>query len=61
MKRIENDCVGCDIPCVDCGLKRNPHWYCDECKCEEDLYLFDDEELCIDCIIKRLEKVSDSE
>lgn len=58
MKRIENDCVGCEI-CGGCGATQSIHYYCDKCKCEADLYLFDDEELCIDCIIDKLEKASD--
>ena len=55
MKRIENDCVCCDLPCVDCGAKRTPHWYCDRCKAEfdaDELYDYYDEELCVDCLLE---------
>lgn len=59
MVRIENDCVGCDIPCIDCGRRRTPHYYCDKCDNETHIYAFDGEELCIECIEERLPKVSD--
>lgn len=59
MVRIENDCVGCDLPCIDCGRRRTPHYYCDECGDETHIYEFDDEELCIECIEKRLVRIND--
>lgn len=63
MIRYENECVDCGLPCLgnSCPYRNVPHHYCDKCGFEEDLYYFDDEELCIDCIKDRLEKVSDSE
>lgn len=57
MKTIENDCVGCGIPCVDCGRKRTIHYYCDRCGGDGELYHFEDEELCIYCIKDSLERV----
>ena len=62
MKRIENDCVGCTdlgLSCMGggCPKREAVHYYCDECGSEEELYVFEDEELCIGCIIERLEKV----
>lgn len=61
MEKIENDCVGCDLPCLGdaCPYRNVPHYYCDECKEEEQLYWFDEEQLCINCIAKRLDKVND--
>lgn len=61
MERIENDCVGCELPCLGdaCPYRNVPHYYCDECKEEDQLYLFDEEQLCINCIVKRLDKVND--
>ena len=56
----ENECVNCGLPCL---RQSCPYWavtrlYCDCCNNEEyDLYWFEDEQLCIDCIIKRLERV----
>lgn len=61
MVRIENDCCGCNLPCIgsSCPLKAVLHFYCDKCGCETDIYYYDDQELCIDCIEKRLEKVEE--
>lgn len=55
----ENDCVDCGLPCLgdSCPYRNVPHYYCDECGEEEQLYEFDGEQLCIDCIIERLKKV----
>lgn len=63
MKKIENECVDCDLPCLgnSCPKRKVPHFYCDKCGDETTLYEFDGEELCIDCIEKRLDKVEGSE
>lgn len=45
-----NDCVECDLPCTDCGLKHAQHRVCDVCEAEEQLYKSHGKELCIDCI-----------
>lgn len=60
MMKIENDCVSCPQGCIDCGLKRVAHYYCDECKTEETLYHYEDKELCADCLLKKFEKVEGS-
>lgn len=59
MQRIENDCVGCDLPCLGdaCRYRNVTHYYCDKCGEEAQLYDFDCQELCIDCIEKMLDKV----
>ena len=59
MIRIENECVGCDWPCI---YESCPYWavarfYCDECEEENQLYWWDDCQLCLDCIEARLERV----
>lgn len=57
----ENECVDCGLPCLyeSCSYWSVTRLYCDECKDEyETLYWFDDEQLCIDCIEQRLEKVN---
>lgn len=63
MKRVENDCVGCppEMGCLGstCPYKNAIHYYCDKCKEEKPLYKYEGEELCIDCIEERLEKVTD--
>lgn len=54
MKRIENQCIGCEY-CIDCGAKSVKASYCDRCDNEvEDLYIFDDKELCLDCLYEVL-------
>jgi len=60
MVRYENDCVDCGLPCIDCGKKRTPHYYCDECKEEETLYEYDGDQLCETCLLKKFTKVEGS-
>ena len=62
MISIENECVGCP-PEIGCLHESCPYWavtrfYCDECDDEAyPLYWFDGQQLCLDCIEKRLERV----
>lgn len=60
MKVKVNGCVDCGLPCLSyCSHRDNTYeWYCDECGDEADLYDFDGEELCLQCIIGRLEKIN---
>lgn len=60
MKKIENDCVNCGLPCLGkmCPYQNVTHYYCDECGEETQLYYFDGEELCIYCIKNKLKKVT---
>lgn len=63
MVTYENECCDCSVPAYPCLGSSCPnrhvkHYYCDECKDDvEKLYRFDSEELCLDCIEKRLEVV----
>ena len=63
MTTYENECCDCAVPAYPCLGSICPnrhvkHYYCDECKDDiEKLYRFDGEELCLDCIEKRLEVV----
>lgn len=62
MIRIENECVGCppEIGCIgeNCPYLNVPRLYCDECgEMMDVLYHFDWQELCLDCIEARLERV----
>lgn len=60
MKKVQNDCVDCGLPCLghSCPYQNVTHFYCDECGDEAPLYYYDDQELCIDCIERRLQKVN---
>lgn len=62
MIRYENECVGCpqEMGCIgeSCPFLNVPRLYCDECDDEQDvLYWWDDEQLCLDCVEARLERV----
>lgn len=59
MTEYENECLGCDVPYMGshCPNRRVPHYYCDDCGEEIDIYEFEEEELCIDCIKDKLVKV----
>ena len=55
--KYENDCVSCDIPCVNCGRKRVKHLYCDRCSDDvEELYLYGHDELCKECLLGMFDK-----
>ena len=59
----EDRCVGCSTIFGYClgGMCPNNHvaiHVCDECEDETDLYEFDGQELCIECIKEKLVKVA---
>ena len=64
MKIFEDLCVGCppEIGCLGstCPHKNVPVYYCDECEEQNELYEFEGQELCADCVVKRLPKVEGS-
>lgn len=60
MKVTECECVDCGLPCIykACHYYNVTRYYCDKCMNEDDnLYYFGHQELCVDCILKQLEKV----
>ena len=58
MIRYENECVDCGKPCVsNCRFKNVPHFYCDKCDEEAELYEFDGEQLCESCLLETVPKV----
>ena len=63
MVTYENECCDCAVPgypCLgsSCPNRHVKHYYCDDCRDDvEKLYLFEGEELCLDCIENRLEVV----
>lgn len=57
MRRIEDDCVCCEIPCCNCGLKHVEHIYCDNCGeelTEDELYQLYDSDFCEECYGKEI-------
>ena len=62
MIKVENECVDCGLPCIgsSCPYMNVTRYYCDDCEDETTLYEYDDQELCADCILKRLPIVEGS-
>lgn len=55
--KYENQCVDCGLPCIGnaCMHYRVKVLICDGCGDEVDtLYQFEGEELCAECVLKRL-------
>ena len=63
MIKYEDECVGCptEMGCMgnSCQYRNVKHLYCDHCKedCEE-LYVFDGEELCEECLLDSFKKIT---
>ena len=60
MKIKVNNCVNCGLPCMlFCPLRDDSYeWVCDECGEPTQLYDYDGQELCLDCIERRLAKIN---
>jgi hypothetical protein len=65
MKKIINECLNCpsEMGCIGdaCPNKHVARFYCDECGAEEILYYYEDEELCLDCLTEKFDKVDCSD
>ena len=64
MVRVESGCIDCGLPCLygACPHYKVVIYECDSCEDETDnLYLFDGQQLCIDCIEHKLERVEYNE
>lgn len=67
MVRYENDCIGCNeqgLPCWGsrCVLRNVKHLYCDRCESDVDkLYLYDDMEVCEDCLLAIVPSIPDED
>lgn len=64
MRRIENECVDCELPCMGshCPYRNVLHYYCDGCNDEfnlEELCEYEGDELCKDCLFKLFPKVKE--
>ena len=59
MIKFENECVGCPQGCIHCGRDKTQHLYCERCgEDSEELFIFDGEELCEDCLKNSLERIT---
>lgn len=57
MRETTNECVGCGLPCMGstCPHRNVTRFYCDKCHDETTLYEYEGQELCLDCIIEKLD------
>ena len=57
MIKIINECVQCDLPCIDCGRKRVEALFCDCCDLQiNDGYRFEGEDYCESCLLELIIK-----
>lgn len=55
MIRIEDNCVCCDLPCINCGRRHEKVLYCDRCSDSfERCYNYNGEDLCKDCFFETI-------
>ncbi len=59
MIKYENDCYSCEHYCIGrhCQYYCVPHFYCDECGDENELYEYEDKQLCRSCLLDIIPKV----
>ena len=55
MRRVENECVYCGLPCLGsaCSYRNVVRYYCDKCEEEinpDDMYEVDGQDLCEWCL-----------
>ena len=65
MVQTENECVNCGLPCIGdrCRYHSVTRFYCDNCHEEYDtdeLYMYNDEMLCKECLVENFQTVSDT-
>lgn len=60
MKTKVNSCCDCGLPCIlFCPLRDDSYiWTCDECGAETQLYEWEGQELCLNCLEKYLDKIN---
>ena len=60
MKIKVDNCCDCGKPCMlFCPLRDDSYiWTCDECGAETQLYEWGEQELCLDCLEKYLDKIN---
>lgn len=63
MRKIENECVDCGLPCLgnSCPNRNVVRFYCDRCTKETTLYNYYGEEICKECLLREFEVVEGSE
>jgi hypothetical protein len=54
MIKVENHCVECDLPCINCGRKHVEVRVCDECGEYAD-YITSSGDFCEECLTKMLD------
>lgn len=65
MLRITNECCDCASPSYPCRGASCPNrnvtrYYCDRCGSESELYDYDGEELCQDCLLEEFPRIEGS-
>lgn len=61
MRKVENHCVDCGLPCLgkSCRYIDVPVYYCNKCGDEDVKYVIDEKDYCEDCVREYLQDVFD--